>query len=363
MIRFLWLNLFFLLAVLYFSCGDFFSIQWRPYQICEGWKTHHVYYDIKKLKTAANLILFFVSLSFLYTVFKLGLPQTLGGSVLRDKYYISGVETIYLSIYVAIFLYSYILYKTKKIKYVLPNFLIIFILIILKGNKFAFFILVLTFLFFFGKKVKLTTMLLLGIGIIGLFVLASSLYLNSTNEYDLRSIQMYQLGYKLPFQLAFLIDPLVYFSSNIVNLDSLVNSGFSNWGYGIFSFKILWQNFSFIFTNSEGHVQSIVYWIQNILPFPWLNTYSAFGSLFVDFGVLVSIILFSILSFCSGMLDKIRTKKNLSIITLFICLLFYQLLALSFFTFYFTGKEIITNIFVITMVHFFSRFKVKDTHG
>lgn len=314
-------------------------------------------YDIGKLKLSANIILVFVILSFLYTIIKLGLPPTLGGGVLRDQYYISGVETVYLSIYIAMFLYSYILSKTHSFKGIWIQYIIIFLLVVLKGNKFAFFVFLLTFLFFFAKKVKISQMLTLLVGILGVFILASTLYLNESNEFTLRTAQIYELGYRLPINFAFLIDPFVYFSSNIVNLNTIVNSDFSNWSYGIFSFKIIRQDFAFLFPNTQVTADALNNWIRSILPFPWLNTYSAFGGLYLDFGLVIASILFSVFSFFAGLFDKVRSVGGSSLITLYISFLFYQLLALSFFTFFFSNKEIITNLLIIILVHNFSKNK------
>lgn len=318
------------------------------------WKVPKQYYDTDKVLKCANFILIAVLISFAITILKLGIPPTLGGSIIRSRYYVSGFETVYLMIYVDIFLYMFILKKTESIKHIVPQMMLILILILLKGNKFAFFVLLLTVLFFFGEKIKLGKVLGLSVLVIGVFIIASMLYLSSDNQFVLRNAQMAELGYQLPYSLSFLIDPMVYFSSNVVNLNSIVNANFSDWNFGAFSFKIIWQNFSFLFPESENHVQNTVIWINSNLPFPWLNTYSALGSTFVDFGKFISVMLFGLLGFISGSLDKVRSK-NPSLIVLFFGLLLYQFFSLSFFTFFFTNKEIITNVLVIVFVHFYCR--------
>jgi len=318
------------------------------------WKVSKQSYDINKVLKCANFILIVVLISFVITILKLGTPPTLGGSVIRSQYYVSGFETVYLMIYVDMFLYMFIVKKTESIKHIVPQMMLIFFLILLKGNKFAFFILVLTVLFFFGKRIKLGKVLGLSVLVIGVFIIASTLYLSSDNQFTLRTAQMVELGYQLPYSLSFLIDPMVYFSSNIVNLNSIVNANFSDWNFGAFSFKIIWQNFSFLFPDSENHVQNTVIWINSNLPFPWLNTYSALGSTFVDFGKFISVMLFGLLGFIAGSFDRVRSD-NSSLIVLFLGLLLYQFFALSFFTFFFTNKEIITNVLVVIFVHFYCR--------
>ncbi|MCT3054381.1 oligosaccharide repeat unit polymerase [Leuconostoc citreum] len=340
---------FFIISTILFTTSLYFV----SYQI--NWKAKDVSYDLAKIRKSADLIMVLVFFSFLGTVYKLGLPPTLGGGVIRSEYYVSGFETIYLLIYLAMFLYIYIAQKTKSIKLVWVQFLVILILIILKANKFAFFVLLLTLMFFFGKKIKIGRLLIIVVGIIGVFILASMLYISKENEYVLRSAQISELGFKLPYYFAFLIDPLVYLSSNIVNLNAIVNSQFSDWNYGAFSFKIIWQNFSFLFPSAENKVSNTANWINSILPFPWLNTYSALGSLYVDFGTLISIMILSISGFFAGIFDKLRSKRNSSLILLFFGLTFYQLFAFSFFSFYFTNKEIITNIIVLAVVHIYAR--------
>lgn len=318
------------------------------------WNTSAISYDLKKVQKSSDIILILVVCSFLFTVYKLGLPPTLGGAVIRSEYYLSGIETVYLLIYVSIFLYAYIIQKTGSIKSVSIQLLIIIILIVLKGNKFAFFVFMLTLLFFFGRKIKVARIFLILLGIVVVFVLASTIYISSENEYLLRSTQISQLGFSLPYNFAFLIDPLVYFSSNIANLNAIINSNFSEWNYGSFSFKIIWQNLSFLVPSAENEVLNTTNWINSVLPFPWLNTYSALGSLFVDFGIVLSIIVFGILGFFSGIFDKIRIQKNPSLPVLFLGLSFYQFFSLSFFTFYFTNKEIITNVIVVVIVHLYA---------
>lgn len=307
-----------------------------------------VNYNKKRLLFSFNFLFFLVLISYAVTIIRLGLPPALTGGN-RSTYYLNnGGEMLYLLIYPCFFLAFYLI-KYFKVKYKLSVQLFILTLMLLsKANKMTIFSIIILWLIFFGKQIDSFRIILI-IGFVFLiFYLSTFVYTkNISNVNELRLERISMTGFKLSPKLYFLYDPLIYLSSNIYNLNNLINIGSHPFGLGSQSFKGLMQIISTFVPSINVITNNGFLFMKSTLSIPLFNTFSALGSLYYDFGIFFSLIFSFFGGFITG---KAYLNQNKNILILYIYYLLFQTLALSFFTFYFGNLEVITNIIVILII-------------
>lgn len=132
-------------------------------------------YSKKKLQISTVWLVIIEYIAFLITVYKLGLPPLLGGSVLRVNYYVGFVEQIFLLIFPLWFLSIYLIYRHYKVKTNVIIIIFSILPVILKGNKFPFVFLLALLLFFVGlnRKIRLKYLINIILIVVGLFYVGS----------------------------------------------------------------------------------------------------------------------------------------------------------------------------------------------
>lgn len=316
----------------------------------------NIRYTGKRLYRAFNILFTLVVLSYIVTIIRLGLPPLLVGGN-RSNYYLSGGgELIYLLIYPCFFLGLFVLYRQSSFNYqrVLSfQLIILFLIILTRGNKMAIFSVILMICFFWGHKVNWSFLIILLALVILIFALLSTIYKrNVSNLNNLKAAKIALTGFSLPDSCYFLYDPMIYLSSNVNNVDSLIQAHMSGLGFGAFSFKGICQLLGIINPEISGLPHQALVMANSTLTVPLFSTYSGLGELYFDFGPVIAIELMMILSFACGYFNE-STRSNLS--QSFVAFLLYQTLTLSFFTFYLGNLEVITNIFVVLVIDKYAR--------
>lgn len=312
-------------------------------------------YDINRLKLSLNILFCLVSLAYIVTILKLGLPPLFSGSD-RSTYYLSGGgELVYLLVYPAFFI-SLILIKKDRLTW--PLFIKILILsffLISKSNKMSIFSILLMVCVIFGKRMNISK-IFIGLAIIFIiFGISSYVYTKSySNQQALKTARIALTGFSLPIKYYYLYDPLIYISSNIYNLNSLVINHMSSQGYGIESFPGIAQLVAVLFPQVSEASNTALLSMDSVLPISLFNTFSGLGLLYYDFGNFFSTFIMGCVSFACGCL-YVKTAHSESIFTMFLYYLLYQTIVLSFFTFYLGNMEVITNLLVIIMIDLFCR--------
>lgn len=215
------------------------------------------------------------------------------------------------------------------------------------------FAIMLMFCFYWGKQIslaKLTTLLLL---VIAIFLIVSVTYKkNIQNLSALKIARINITGFRLPSNYYFLYDPLIYMSSNIDNLNSLINARFSGMGLGTLSFKGAYQIIAVFNPSITELSRQILINANASLIVPQFSTYSGLGLLYYDFGPLITLEVFMLIGFICGALYN-RNSMNLTL--MFFSFILFQTLALSFFSFYLGNLEVITNIVFVFLIDLYSR--------
>lgn len=318
-------------------------------------KIHMKSYSLKKMEYVSVLILILVLISFVITLIVLGRPPALGGEIDRADYYLSGVENIYLLIYVFWFINLYLL--KNKYKFVTNVYLLIISLVpvLLKGNKFQFIVLLIMVLFFISlqKKIKLFYIFISLIGVIIIFLLSSKLYLNDSSKELLLEVKSNETGYILRGSWYMLMDPLLYLTNSFMNLNNYMSLNTPIFG-GLNVFSGVNHLFMIDKIFQDKYISMDIIWFSS-LRYKWLTTGTYLKSLVMDFGYIGSIIA----TLPIGLLIGRYWKKikcfgiEASLTSLFIYIMCYIFVFLSFFTFYLSSNELVVNIFVVVLVHKF----------
>lgn len=141
-------------------------------------------------------------------------------------------------------------------------------------------------------------------------------------------------------------------SSNIDNLNSLINARFSGMGLGTLSFKGAYQIIAVFNPSITELSRQILINANASLIVPQFSTYSGLGLLYYDFGPLITLEVFMLIGFICGALYN-RNSMNLTL--MFFSFILFQTLALSFFSFYLGNLEVITNIVFVFLIDLYSR--------
>ncbi|MGY5210856.1 hypothetical protein ACXGSF_00420 [Limosilactobacillus mucosae] len=319
-------------------------------------------YNTKVLVNSFNILTILVIGAFLATIYIKGLPPVLSSeNIQRSDYYLNnGGELVYLLMYPANYLGIYLLKIVNKRK-IVPQLLILWIIAILRGNKMTIFAIILIWLFLYGKKVYLEKILLLLGIIIVIFYVASYIYTKNISNLSVFKIErMNVVGFSLATSFYFLFDLMVYLSTNIFNLNGLIMMNLGGIGLGTQSFKGVSQVFSAFVPKISEYSNNISNVMSQTLQVSSFNTYSALGLLYVDFGILLSIVIMFIIGAISGTLFSYHREFNSNIGVNFIGFCFYQTLALSFFSFYIGNLEVISNIIVMLVINYLAVEKKID---
>lgn len=314
------------------------------------------FYNGMRLLTAFNTLFLIVIAAYGITIIRLGLPPLFSGGV-RSKYYLSGGgELLYLLIYPCFFLGLFMLYHRKAHyfhSYIIFQLLILTLIIISRGNKMAIFSVFLMVCFFWGRKVNVPAILVVAFLVVIIFSVISITYKRDVNDLNaLKTAKISLTGFTLPNRFYFLYDPLIYMSSNINNIYTLMSSHLSAIGMGSLSFKGICQLLA-IFNPSLAQLSSQSLLIANTsLTVPIFSTYSGLGELYFDFGPLIAIEIFMLIGFVNGILYN---QKGLNLTSTYFGFILFQTLALSFFTFYLGNLEVITNLIVLFLVDMYAR--------
>lgn len=313
-------------------------------------------YNYIRLVHSFNMLFITVILSYIITIIKLGLPPLLSGSQ-RSQYYLSGGgELFYLLIYPCYFLGLFILYNYEKYhlnNYILLQLLILLLVIFTRGNKMTIFAVMLMFCFYWGRRVSLAKISIMLMVVIAIFLIISITYKkNVQNLSALKLARINVTGFSLPSNYYFLYDPLIYMSSNVDNLNSLMNAKFAGLGIGTLSFKGIYQLFALFNPVISEFPKQILINANASLTVPQFSTYSGLGLLYYDFGPIISLEIFMLIGFFSGLFYE---RESIDLTILFFSFILFQTLALSFFTFYLGNLEVITNIIFIFFLDMYSR--------
>ena len=336
---------FLIVTSLAFAIGKAMPINFTP-----------IRYSYSRLLYSFNILFMVVILAYAVTIIKLGLPSLFSGSV-RSQYYLSnGGELLYLLIYPCFFLGLFILYNYRKHhlnKYIYIQLLILLFVVFTRGNKMTIFAIMLMLCFYWGEQISLSKLITLLLVVVAIFLIVSITYKkNIQNLNALKIARINITGFRLPSNYYFLYDPLIYMSSNIDNLNSLVNSRLSGIGLGTLSFKGIYQIIAVLNPSVSDLSKQALINANASLIVPQFSTYSGLGLLYYDFGPLIALETFMLIGFVSGVLYN---KNSINLTLMFFSFTLFQTLALSFFSFYLGNLEVITNIVFMFLIDLYSR--------
>lgn len=311
-----------------------------------------VSYHRASLQRAFNLLVTLVVLADGVTILRLGLPPLFSG-VSRATYYLSGGgELVYLLIYPAFFLAFFMLQQGMvPLRAEWPQLTLLGAIVITRANKMTIFAILLMAVYFFGRRVRVNRLLVMGGVVIGIFLLVAVTY--KKNVADLAALKQARIavaGFSLPEQWYFLYDPFIYLSSNLNNLNSEVVNHLRAIGQGSLTFKGLWQGLAPLYPPLTADNTRTLATINSSLDVPSFSTYSGLGILYYDFGPWLSLEIMAVIGFVAGFLKTAATSPQANLTTSFTNFLLFQTLALSFFTFYLGNLEVVTNLFVIWLI-------------
>lgn len=330
-----------LLSLVFFYLG-YFSVK---YAFNWNYEYAPIKYNLLRMQKVVIAIFFLIVGSFFLTVLKLGPPPLISNFENRSQYYIGYLEIIFLSVSAFWFLAMYLILEKKNIKLNITMIVITLVIVILKGNKFPLIIFLLSTVFFltYAKKISLKI-----IGLIALVVLLAfegSSYIYSKNQETLQHLKNILLGNRLPSNLLFLTDGLTYYLNNLLNLNNYIN-GQHPLSLGVMSSSgvINFLHIESLFTNRLALMN--FEW-QNSLQFPWLTTGSYLKPFYMDFGIGGTTLIPFILGSTSSYLYKTVNLKDASIIKLYLFLLLWLEIVLSFFTNYLNDIETLMNVTIV----------------
>lgn len=314
-------------------------------------KDVNVAYNYNNMQIMVDILFILFVGAFGLTIMILGLPPVLGGAVPRVDYYVSGIEIVYLLLFPFWFMNIYLIIKKHRRTF---NLFILggsILITLLKGNKFPIIFLIMLIIFFVSltKKVTIKNVILALVVVIVIFTLSSYYIVRSTQA--VVSAQNVQLGLNIPSYLNFLVDPILYLTNNLMNLNNFLNvDPILTFGTKQLSGVLHDTGLLSLFEDSLNSNE--VLWNRN-LQYSWLTTGTYLKSLYLDFGVigvLFEPILYGILSgyFYNKLIQK---RMNASIITIYIYFLFFFFIAISFFTNYFEGNELLVDILAIVVIN------------
>lgn len=315
-----------------------------------------VHYDGGRLYEAFNVLFALVVASYILTIIKLGLPPIFSGAQ-RSTYYLSGGgELAYLLVYPCFYLGIFIIYhhlNRHANVFIFFQLLILLAMIMTKSNKMTIFAIILILCYFFGRRVNWFVIVLMAIVVVLIFSFASLTYTKNIIDLNAFDQQRYMLtGFALPQSLNYLYDPFIYMSSNMYNINTVMQSGMSGNGLGALSFHGIVQIIG-VFDPSFNQLNDQARHLINMsTTIPSFSTYSALGELYYDFGPAIALELSTVMGFFSGLLTD---HHHQHLFTDFFAFILYQTIALSFFTIYIGNLEVITNLLAMLLIDMYAR--------
>ncbi len=299
--------------------------------------------DIRKLFMINSSLLFIIYISFIVMVLKLGLPPSLGGTISRADYYLSGYGNIYLLIYVFLFFSVYQISQRFRIKRNIFSIVLAFVTILLMGNKFPIFYFIWLVLYFLmlNSKLKLKHILYTFVLILLLFIIAASLY--QPNDL-LHYYRKAQTGAILKGAYEYLYDPLLYLLCNFMNLNNWLVVPNFRLGFGVNSFGGIIHTLQIphAFLNMKSTTDYL--WKEN-LQISWLTTGTYLKDIYSDFGIIGILVCPLIYGYISQYLHrKVKyLKNNSSLLSIYLDFLLTFSILTSFFTNYLGNNMILIN--------------------
>lgn len=319
------------------------------------------FYSKSRLYLSYKILFVLIFISFVLTVQKLGLPPLLSG-VNRQDYYVGYLEIIYLSIYVFWFIGFFLIKEKYKPKRVILLILATLLIVILRGNKFP--IIYLICLSIYSKtrekEVRLKQIMAYIFLILVIFIGAMTLYVENFQLHIPYKVGL--VDFKLSPSLWFLIDPLLYLTSNFMNLSNfLVSESFTHdFGLQITRGLLSLARIDGLFEDTYKLSEEL--WKQSLV-YPWLTTGTYLKEVYMDFGH-VGLLLFPFFfGAFSGNYYKITnvTSFKPSIVQSYISFILFYSICISFFSFYFNNIELFTNLILIYIIHHYSKLKSEKT--
>lgn len=310
-------------------------------------------YNKNKLYFVTGFLFIVITFVFFLTVIKLGAPPILGG-LSREQYYIGYLEILYLTIYVFWFISFYLISQKYRVKSILVMVLLSLIIVVLKGNKFpiVYFLCLILFFKSQGKSINIKVILLYTGVIITVFIGAMYLYVDNFESYIGYKIDLVDFG--LSEDMWFLIDPLLYLTSNFMNFNNYLECNNLH-GFGLRSLSgiLSFTQTKDLFLNKFIVLEAA--WKEKLI-YPWLTTGTYLKDVFIDFGFIGIIIFPLFYGFFSGKYFNLVVKSNYkcSIFNLFLSYTFFYSICISFFTFYFNSIELVSNLILIYFIHKFA---------
>ncbi|WP_280948813.1 O-antigen polymerase [Lactiplantibacillus plantarum] len=321
---------------------------------------HNYVYNMRILLYTVVALISIVFVAFFVTVIQLGLPPLLGGNINRADYYVSYIEPFYLLVFPFWFLSIYLIkrgYKpTLNVFLILSSLLLVF----LKGNKFplVFFIGLVIFYLGVDKRVKVGHLLYLTLIIIGVFGLSSTFITKATDQ--VIQAQNIILGVNIPSRLRFVVDPILYFTNNLLNITNFFDVQ-SSYSYGAQMFSGVFHDLGIGSLINRLIVTNEDLWSGN-LQFSWLTTGSYLKVLYLDFGysgIFIGSLLYGFV--CGLFYVRVRDwGMNNTLITLYVYYLLFLSVLLSFFTSYLSENGLIYNFLVIIIIHILSQRRISN---
>lgn len=315
-----------------------------------------VHYSGVRLYESFNVLFWLVVVAYVLTIVKLGLPPIFSGAQ-RSTYYLSGGgELVYLLIYPCFYLGIFILYNHLNHlanPWIIGQLIVLLAMIMTKSNKMTIFAIALMLCYFFGRRVNWFVVALMVVIVVLIFSFASITYTKNVTDLNTFEQERYAItGFALPQSLNFLYDPLIYMSSNLYNISTLLQSNMSGQGMGALSFHGIVQIVG-IFNPSFNQLNDQARHLINMsTTIPNFSTYSALGELYYDFGPTISLEIATIIGFFSGLFTD---PKHRHLFADFLGFILYQTIVLSFFTIYLGNLEVITNLIVVLLIDIYAQ--------
>ncbi|MCZ2491590.1 O-antigen polymerase [Dellaglioa carnosa] len=316
-------------------------------------------YNFNKMYLSGIILFVIIMISFIITWYIIGPPPLLGGNVNRVDYYIGAVEMFFLFIFPLWYVCLFQISNGFKVK---QNMILVFfslMIVILKGNKFPIIIFLLYVAFFIQiyKKIKVKHILIGVTSVLLVFYLSSSLY--GANS-QLMGYKANITGFTFQKGSYILLDPLLYLSNNIYNLNRFLQSGFHQYTMGFSGLEGIMKVLHIDSISLDSVMNGEQYWKAN-LQYSWLTTGTYLKSAYIDFGILglfaIPFLLGSISTVYYTEVKNNNDAKNNNLTRLFIYINLFVFLCLSFFTNYFSKTEIVPNIIIIFIIDMYSKTK------
>lgn len=317
-------------------------------------------YSKSRLYFFYKILFVLIFLSFILTIQKLGLPPLLSG-VNRQDYYIGYLEIIYLSIYVFWFIGFFLIKEKYKPRRVILLILITLLIVILKGNKFPIIYLICLSIYSKTKEKEIRVKQIIGyiFLILVIFIGAMTLYVENFQFYIPYKVGL--VDFKLSSSLWFLIDPLLYLTSNFMNLSNFIVLEITH-DFGLHMTRGLLSlaRIDGLFENTYNLSEEL--WKQSLV-YPWLTTGTYLKEIYLDFGHIGLLLFPFFFGAFSGNYYKLTNGASYkpSIVQNYISFILFYSICISFFSFYFNNIELITNLILICIIHFFSVINSEKT--